>query len=158
MKFCKKCNQNKPFDAFGKDKKRKYGLTTACKECRNKNTYNWNKNNPEKVKQANLSYKQKRKEYYADPNRMLKYRNADIKRRFGLTHDQYEEMLDSQKGVCAICKKFRLNKGKKFMAIDHCHKSGKVRGVLCHLCNRGLGLFDDNRELLISAIEYLAKE
>ncbi len=158
MKFCRKCNTPKPLDAFGKDSKRKGGVTSACKNCRNKNSYKWNKENPDKVKEANKLHKLTRKEYYSDPERKLKYRNLDLQRRFGVTHTEYENMLKSQNGACAICKKFRLNKGKKHMAIDHCHKTGKVRGVLCHICNRGLGMFDDSQDLLTQAIEYLAKE
>lgn len=67
-------------------------------------------------------------------------------------------MLASQGGGCAICGKVRLTKGKQYMAIDHCHVTGKVRGILCNWCNKGLGLFEDKPENLTQAIEYLAKE
>lgn len=158
MKLCRKCNITKSLDSFGKDTKRKGGITSACKECRNKNSYAWNKANPEKVKEANSLNRINRKEYYSDPVRKMKYRNLDLQKRFGISQLEYEQMFEAQDGVCAICKKFRLNKGKKYMAVDHCHKTGKVRGILCHFCNRAIGLFDDDQKLLTQAIEYLAKE
>lgn len=81
-----------------------------------------------------------------------------MKRTYGMSFKDYEEMLFAQDGKCAICKaeppkdqhKTRLN-------IDHCHASGKVRGLLCDCCNRALGLMRDNTELLQKAIQYLNK-
>lgn len=81
-----------------------------------------------------------------------------MRRNYGMDFKQYEEMLFSQDGKCAICKaeppkdqhKTRLN-------IDHCHTTGKVRGLLCDCCNRALGLMRDNTELLGKAIQYLTK-
>ena len=58
-------------------------------------------------------------------------------------------MLKSQKSRCLICKK--IDK----LVIDHCHKTGKVRGLLCHCCNAGIGMFEDNIEILDKAKEYL---
>jgi len=157
-KYCGKCDKVKPISNFGSDRKRKYGLTSACKACRNPQSKAWRDKNKEYVKEINKKSRDKRKEYYSDPERMLKYRNLELKRKFGITHEQYEKILAQQKGICAICKKFRLNKGKKYMAIDHCHKSGKIRGILCHFCNRGLGSFEDSQDFLINAIKYLARE
>lgn len=157
-KLCRKCNHNKPFSDFGKDIHRKNGITTACKSCRNPQSKAWRDKNKEYVKEINVRSKAKRKEYYDSPERKIKYRSLDLERRFGLTHEDYLRMLELQGGVCAICGKVRLNKGKYHMAIDHCHKSGKVRGILCGWCNKGLGLFDDKPEFLNKAIEYLAKE
>lgn len=79
-----------------------------------------------------------------------------MKRAYGMTFKDYEEMLFAQDGKCAICKteppkdqhKTRLN-------IDHCHSTGKIRGLLCDCCNRALGLMRDNTELLQKAIAYL---
>jgi hypothetical protein len=79
----------------------------------------------------------------------------------GLPEDAYETMFDAQKGVCAICgnpeqvKNGKRRGGYKKMAIDHDHKTGRVRGLLCQMCNQGLGCFKDSPDLLTKAIKYL---
>ena len=79
-------------------------------------------------------------------------------KQFGITHDDYERLLKLQNGVCKICKKFKLQSNKNHMAIDHCHKSGKIRGILCGDCNKSLGGFFDNINYLKRAIKYLKGE
>ena len=81
----------------------------------------------------------------------LQNRAQQIKHKYGLDYDDYLGMIDSQNNQCFIC-------GKEFDKtpfIDHCHKTGKVRGLLCPACNTGLGVFKDDPELLQRAIEYL---
>jgi hypothetical protein len=63
-------------------------------------------------------------------------------------------MLQQQNGLCAICKKTETGKTSN-LCVDHCHKTGKVRGLLCNNCNKGLGLFKDNPEVLLNASAYL---
>ena len=70
------------------------------------------------------------------------------------------EMHEQQKGLCAICQRENTQKSRKKgeicrLAIDHCHETGKVRGLLCGACNKGLGHFEDDIELLLTAIIYL---
>lgn len=95
-----------------------------------------------------------RKKY---PDRM---KACDLKKKFGLSLDVYYEMLESQNHVCAICKRpenavdYRTGLPRA-LAVDHCHETNKVRGLLCTQCNRGLGKFNDNVEYLQSAITYL---
>lgn len=72
--------------------------------------------------------------------------------RYGLTTDQYESLLKKQDGKCAICL------GKDARNIDHCHSTGKVRGLLCGNCNLALGLLKDNRDVLLRAISYLCTD
>lgn len=72
----------------------------------------------------------------------------------GLTEDQYDEILKSQGGLCAICK----SRSSKTLCVDHCHKLNVVRGLLCNNCNIGLGSFKDNKDSLSSAIEYLSEK
>jgi hypothetical protein len=71
--------------------------------------------------------------------------------RYGITSDDYAKMFVKQNGVCAICGK----KPDLKLHVDHCHKTKKVRGLLCGNCNRGLGLFKDEVESLEKAIQYL---
>lgn len=66
------------------------------------------------------------------------HRNGHLKRHFGITLEQYERMVKQQKGRCKICRK----KTKRTLAVDHCHKTKKVRGLLCDFCNRSLGFVD----------------
>ena len=92
-------------------------------------------------------------DYKADKNRKLK-------KTYGISLDEYNELLSKQKGKCAICGvnnngKYR-NKPRAF-AVDHCHITGKIRGLLCSDCNTGIGLLKDNVNILQYAIKYLNK-
>lgn len=96
----------------------------------------WRKNNPERVK-----------DHY-------------LKKQFGIGLDQYHTLLESQGYVCAICGEKEIainsNSGVAFgLAVDHCHTSGKVRGLLCKQCNNAVGFFKDSKEILTKAINYL---
>jgi hypothetical protein len=76
-------------------------------------------------------------------------------RSYGISTEQYEQMLIDQNGVCYICNKKPSN--KRALDIDHDHDTGKVRGLLCSNHNRAIGLFNDNINLLARAIEYLSR-
>lgn len=81
-----------------------------------------------------------------------------LKNSYNLTYKEWEEMYENQNHVCAICSSegFKMNeKVYSGLNVDHCHETGVVRGLLCHNCNRGLGLFKDNIENLKQAILYL---
>ena len=81
-----------------------------------------------------------------------------LQKTYGITYKDFHRMFQEQGGVCKICKKkgFALVKGQRvLLVVDHCHESKTVRGLLCHNCNRGLGLFQDNIEILKQAISYL---
>lgn len=70
--------------------------------------------------------------------------------KYGLTYEEYENMLKEQEGRCAICNEVAA------LHVDHCHETGKVRKLLCISCNGGLGMFKDNKVSLSRAIEYLS--
>ena len=83
-------------------------------------------------------------------------RNNRLKHDFGITLVDYDRMLAEQRGVCKICKMGSTCKGKpERLSVDHNHETGKVRGLLCRRCNRALGAFRDNPDVLRAAIEYL---
>jgi hypothetical protein len=84
-----------------------------------------------------------------------KCKNARLKKEFGISIDEYYKKLAKQKKVCAICSK-SCSSGKN-LAVDHCHTSGRIRGLLCGKCNLGLGLFKDDVILLDTAKKYLLK-
>ncbi len=90
-------------------------------------------------------FREYKKEYHAN-KRFDKY---------GITRSDFEAMLENQNDSCAICQIKFDDKARPY--IDHCHDSGKVRGLLCLHCNTGLGHFEDKIELLEKAKEYLQK-
>lgn len=93
-----------------------------------------------------------------DRNRARRVKaNWDLKR-FGLTLEEYEVMFAAQNGCCAIC--FVSGKGRgrgilRTLCVDHCHETGRVRGLLCADCNTSIGLMRENITALKSAINYL---
>jgi hypothetical protein len=137
MKTCSKCNADKPESEFytytSRDKHLTGGLHARCKRCEHDARASHRKANPQKA---------------ADNARKCK-----LKKVYGISVEQWEQMSVSQNGVCAICK--GKSKDGRRLHVDHCHASGKVRGLLCHDCNRGLGMFQDNTIFLQNAKEYL---
>ena len=105
--------------------------------------------NPELVRAYQLSYREKNREILGDKERQ---------RRFGITRQEYAEMFHRQNGVCAICSQpetaTRLGKVKA-LSVDHNHKTGSVRGLLCSDCNTGIGKLKEDRNIFLSAIQYL---
>lgn len=97
------------------------------------------------------------KAYYSkDPKRRNKSAEAGFRhrlRKYGLTPDSYSALLKKQKGVCAICKN-TCSTGYR-LAVDHCHASGRVRGLLCRTCNIVLGKFQDDVSRFARAAQYL---
>ncbi|RFF46252.1 hypothetical protein D0A35_18975 [Xanthomonas campestris] len=79
-----------------------------------------------------------------------------LRSKFGLTPVAYAEMLEAQAGACAICGT-QPTPGEKRFPVDHCHKTDQVRGILCGPCNRALGLFQDDPEILARAASYLTR-
>ena len=81
--------------------------------------------------------------------------------RYGISNEDYDSFMHTQKGVCAICGTATPTENhdetRPNLYVDHCHTSGAVRGLLCSSCNTGLGLFKDNPERLKAAIQYLTK-
>ena len=103
-------------------------------------------------------YKNKMKERY-DKNKEyyeLSNRNARFKRIYGITLDEYNLMVTEREGCCDICGKHYTIEGKN-LAVDHCHTTDKVRGLLCFRCNIGIGYLQDDINILNLAIKYLNK-
>ena len=100
--------------------------------------------------QINKQYRTNNKEKFLATERRSKLKNT-----YGITPEQYDAMLPAQNNSCAICRAKKPGGRTKMFFIDHCHTTGKVRGLLCMRCNTGLGLFLDNTKFLSSAISYL---
>jgi hypothetical protein len=132
MKQCTICKETKPLDDFVKRSNRRSGRQPYCSVCHN-------------IKSRNAHDSGKMKDY-------------DLKRSYGITLDDYNDMYRKQNGRCKICNRHIdeiMSSRKKHLCVDHCHKTKVIRGLLCDKCNRGLGLFNDSSELLMVASEYL---
>ena len=80
-----------------------------------------------------------------------------MRKNYGIGFFEYDAMFEKQNGLCAICDAPPPNHHKKRLNIDHCHTSGRIRGLLCDACNRGIGLLKDSPDLMLKAISYLAR-
>ena len=147
-KRCPRCEQDKFFSAFGKDRTKKTGLSSYCLDCAKANRKINYAKNPAKEKQKLNEY------YKANKHRSRGY---SLKALYGLSQEEYAAMLIAQNGTCKICKTHE-NHLKRKLFVDHCHETGKVRGLLCQYCNTMLGNAKDNVLVLQSAINYLSNK
>lgn len=152
MKQCTRCKEFKPLDQFNKDKKTKSGLTYHCKSC----VSHYCKTRNGVVDRAAINT-QARVWKKANPH---KVRAQQIKQNFGLSYDDYISLLEKQHHSCAICKTSLLpfgsvNQTDIIANVDHCHTTGKIRGLLCRKCNTALGLLNDNVDVIVAAATYL---
>lgn len=138
---CTKCQTTKPATDFTLDKRRKTGRASWCRGC--KAAY-YQANKGIWQRQDRTAYK---REYHQRTR--LSARAKRLLREYGITIEQYQAMVDEQEGRCAICRR------EKPLFVDHCHVKGDIRGLLCDLCNRGLGFFGDNPVWLRAAAAYL---
>lgn len=90
-----------------------------------------------------------------DSSRSYPQRAYWLRFKYGITEEEYVRLYNLQMGRCAIC--LAPNNGRKLMSVDHDHVSGAIRGLLCHGCNAGLGLFEDSIANLLSAALYLER-
>lgn len=142
---------------------RKAQARGLCKNCYDK----WLKANNESYRQAQIKNTtkwslvhpdQKKKHYETrkakiknDPDSKLKEKNRHLIYKYGITIENYNEILKKQNGVCAICHRAP---GKIALHTDHCHETGKVRGLLCHQCNWYLGTIDADPDIIGRIISY----
>lgn len=170
-KICSKCNNEKTLDNYFKGKG-KFNVRSVCKICvkefylpdiekRREAVRNWGLKNKDYIAKRNRERHQRMKSNpeYVERRRVNKKkwsRTARLKKQYGLTLEQYENMVLLQNNRCAICNKL----GSQFnfkLVIDHCHSTGKVRELLCNRCNTGIGQFYENIEAISKAVVYLKK-
>jgi len=163
MKVCRKCCTEKTTTEFFKHPRVKDGLGSWCKQCSKESSRKsyretesvrqaaktWRSANPEKVKEAS------RKHYYNNREKELtRHRRYRLLTNYGMTLESYDEMVKLQNGRCLICQD--LPKGRwGVLHVDHCHETGKVRGLLCVGCNKALGFLNDNPDLAEALADYL---
>ena len=115
---------------------RKYRSNGACVECQKKRAEAWQKSHLDRVREHR--------------------RKTKLKRKYKLTPEQYDSMLAAQGGHCAICPCTPRKNGKR-LAVDHDHRTGRIRGLLCSDHNRALGLLGDSSQLCLRAAAYLQR-
>lgn len=125
---CNKCGETSP-DKFYPS------LTSCCIECHRRRCADYNKRNREGL--------------------ALKQRAVVLRKTYGITVEDYDRMFAEQGGVCALCRRPEPDRRRKYLSVDHCHRNGNVRALLCSRCNKGLGHFLDDPVLLRLAADYL---
>lgn len=158
-KVCRRCKTEKATSAFHKAKKAADGLQGFCKTCAKTAYDQWREDNRDKVNERMRNVRAEWTEERRAHSRVWQRdynREKNRFRKYGLTKEDYLRMVDEQNGMCAICQK-PYDWETSALHIDHCHVTGRVRGLLCHSCNKGLGHFYDDVANLARAVDYLKK-
>ena len=160
MKRCKHCGIEKPLDDFYVDRKARDGRRPDCKACNlaarrakyaeNPRPYvdrvlKWQRENRDR-------YLERQRSYRGTPAKKLSNRKSHLKRKYGITIEEFDALLAAQGGGCAICGNPDADN------VDHDHVTGKVRGILCFTCNVAIGLVSEDEERLVGALHYLARD
>lgn len=127
----------------------------------------WKAENPERYATTQQTHREQNREKYRVSSAEWYRQNKDVAKdqtrirklaSYGLTPETYMELSASQDHKCAICgDPYGMESLKHPLYVDHCHKTGEVRGLLCSRCNTGLGLFRDNPDLMLAAVTYLTR-
>ncbi len=152
IKICTRCSAKGGEEVFYKLKNG--CLMQPCRACCLSNpkakeiSKKWQQNNKNKCRISSDKWIQ---------NNPDKVKAGQLRRDFGISLDKWKEMQTEQKGLCKICKQPPSGKTKmgQVLHVDHDHKTGRIRGLLCHFCNHLLGNSKDNIEILKEAIDYL---
>lgn len=144
MKICRKCKKNKNLIYFTKCAKNSDGLRNFCKSCVSNYQKKYYSSNKDKIA----------KYYKVNAKKVSKYRKIyHLKTAYGLTQEQKELMFVKQGRKCPICDK--KEKRSNRLVVDHCHKTGSVRGIIHQRCNIVIGLLKDSVKLARNVINYL---
>jgi hypothetical protein len=167
-KVCTKCDREKPVGEFYTSSSTRGGYSYWCKECSRKTAMRHHYANRDKKNNQSKAWKAANPGYAAAYRKRIKAENPEkvflqdrksgLLKDYGLTIADYDHMFARQNGRCAICKQTQSStlRGKpRMLSVDHDHSTGKIRGLLCNLCNRGIGALRDSPMLLSAAIEYL---
>ena len=161
MKTCKVCGIEKPLDDFYKMAQMRDGHRNECKACNLAAKAARYRADPEptkaRVRKWQAENRERAKEwqrlYAASGRKGANSRKYHLRKKYDLSVEQYDEMLAAQGGGCAICG--RPPRDDIALHVDHCHETGRVRGLTCFRCNNALGDFNDDRQLLAQASAYL---
>lgn len=135
LRICRLCGNTAytqdDLDDFRKHKTSRYGRANVCKTCSSEESSKYD------------SYKN-----------WYKSKDNRLRKRYGISEDDFKQILAEQQHSCAICKTIEVGHHGT-LCVDHNHETGEVRGLLCHSCNSALGLFKDNPDNLIEGFKYL---
>lgn len=147
MKKCSTCKLKKELSEFSKDVGAPDRLNYDCRSCCAKAGKKYRSEHPSRREEQ-------RQWRLANPKKVDIYGLRVRLKRYGISFKEYQQRMVDQEGKCAVC-------GERFdprqPAIDHCHFTGKIRGLLCSSCNTGLGLFKDSPTLLEKGAAYLRR-
>lgn len=146
LKRCPVCKVVKPFSDYHKSSSSVTGCQSRCIPCHTAGRLAWWRNNKQHTKDYRRKNLHRRKE---------KDRWWNILKKYGITKDEYVAMLAAQGGKCLICGS--LPTSQRHFSVDHCHETGRIRGILCAKCNTGIGLLGDDVERLKKSVAYLEK-
>jgi len=131
-KICTGCQQDKNLNDFSLHAGFKDGHNSKCKQCKNKRAKEYFNDNRKELRAKHKNY-----------NKIRRYK------KYNLSLEEFNLLLTKSQNACQICKR------KEDLCIDHCHKTNKVRGILCKNCNTGIGMLQDDIEVLSKSIAYL---
>lgn len=143
---CSHCKEILPHEDFPTNNSKPIGHGNICRKCMK--IYD---SKPEQVAKR----KPRRTAYIKTEAGKLQSRKQHLKRTFGLTLEEYDQMFEEQNGVCAICG--RINDNGRRLCVDHNHTTGQVRALLCTNCNTAIGLLNEDKQRISSVIDYLDK-
>jgi hypothetical protein len=181
IRVCKRCNEE--FESKSKNKlycgsrvdrtgcayslyrKSKDKWTDDNRDKKNEGTRRYHKENKDKCDEYAKSYAKNHREQVnqkahrwhfnnIEKSRSMKI-NYELKRKYGITTKEKNEMIERQDYKCLICELDFREMSRNNVCTDHCHKTGIIRGILCTKCNNGLGCYDDDIKKLSNAIKYL---
>ena len=135
FKVCRVCKISVHYTGYYNKKGGRFGVDSICKSCNKKKTYAY------------------RQDQMSSESKYTIARKSALKYKYGMTLEDYEVLFEGQDGLCAICSK--RERQNKLLAVDHCHHTGKIRGLLCSMCNTAIGKLDDDPKLLQRALDYL---
>jgi hypothetical protein len=158
-RLCSTCDRRFPDDRFVKHVNGAGGLTRRCKECAKRLHYEWRVANADHYR---AYVKRWTKQYRADnPKYNRSAKNSTFKSKYGVTIDEAERLLVRQNNQCAVCETtldpMGTLIGNKKPCLDHCHRTGTVRGFLCNGCNTALGMMRDDPLLLERGAAYVRR-
>jgi hypothetical protein len=162
-KRCSICNEWKEYSEFTRHSTMRDGYLKQCKKCKNQQsrdkTKNRNEMSEEELLQARFKDKKKYDNLVSNKRRNQKrrrtMRSLHLRRTYGMTIEEYESIYKAQDGCCGICGAKEIETPRKVLSVDHCHETGRIRGLLCDRCNLGIGMLGDNLQSLQRAVEYL---
>ena len=170
-KKCTKCAETKPITQYNKCK----GARRAyCKSCHAAESIKWHRSNADKRRAHTIAYqrnwrannKEKTKEYGRRSYKKLtpeqkkqkahKSRMRSLQRKYGISAENWQMLYERQGGLCALCRVPGRTGRHGILSVDHCHETGRIRGLLCTPCNSAIGILGESRERIARVLAYVS--